>query len=89
MKRKYEKKDLEWKKSDDIIWKFWAYVFPILILIPILFWALKKLMIDYLLAKKGFETAIMYLAIILIIRPMIMEAITRILKFREEIKKNV
>lgn len=87
MKRKYEKKNLDWNRSDNIIWGFWSKVFPILILIPIMFFALKYLLIDYLLANKGFEKTIMYIAIILIIRPMIMDFFVRWLKFKDEMKK--
>jgi len=88
IKNKYIKKGLEWNRSDDITWKFWAYVFPFLILIPLLFWALKKLIIDYLLAKKGFNTMVAYAIIILILRPMIMDFFVKLMTFKEEVKKS-
>lgn len=88
MKSKYDKKGLDWNRSDDIIWKFWAYVFPLLAFIPLLFFLMKWFIIDIILAKRGFEEMVAYGIIILIIRPMIMELFTKLLTFRKEIKKN-
>jgi len=87
MKRKYEKKDIEWKRSDTIIFSFWTTVFPQLVIIPVVFFLMKFLIIDYLLKKKGFEVMVGYAIIIIVIRPLFLDLITRYLKFKDEIKK--
>ena len=74
---------------DKILAKFWIYVFPRIILIPILFYGMKKLLIDWLYASKGFEITIIYLAIIIVIRPLIMDAILQMFKLRNDIKKDL
>lgn len=89
MKRLYIRKGVEFGRQEKILWKFWAYVFPYLVFIPLLFWLLKKVIIDYLLIKKGFETMVAYAIILLIMRPMIMEFFIKVMTFREEIKKNL
>ena len=84
MKRRYERKNIKWDRSDDLVWGFWVRIAPIIIWIPILFWLMKWILIDYLLKTKGFETAVMYLAIILIIRPLIMDLFTNIVDLKKK-----
>ena len=76
IKSVYLKKGIVWNRSDSLIWGFWAKVFPVLALIPLLFWLLKKLLIDYMLVKYGFERTIIYITILVFIRPILMSLIT-------------
>ena len=87
IRRKYEKKGIEWNKSDDICWGFWGYVFPIIIFIPILFLLLKKLMIDYLLEQKGFHEMVAYAIIIVIIKPLVFELFTKLSSLKDKAKE--
>jgi hypothetical protein len=84
---KYDKKGLAWERSDDILWKFWAWVAPTLIWIPILFFLMKYFIIDVILKTQGFEKMIAWGIIFMVIRPTIMDALHKILTFKEEIKK--
>lgn len=84
MKNKYARKNIQWERSDSIVWGFWTKVFPYIVWIPLLFWLLKKLMIDYLLAKKGFEETIIFIAIMIIIKPLIMETLTKIVTLKDQ-----
>jgi hypothetical protein len=88
MKGKYAKKEIPWEKSDTWVWSFWTLIFPTLSLIPLLFWLLKKFLIDYMLAKKGFETTIIYISIIIVLRPLIFDLVSKILTFKEEVRKS-
>lgn len=83
IRKKYTDKGMEWQKSDDIVFGFWTRIFPYIAWIPILFWILKKIFIDYMLHKKGFEETIIYLAIIIMIRPMITELFTKITNLKK------
>lgn len=83
IKGKYIKKGIEWQKSDLIIWSFWTNVFPYIAWIPLLFWMMKKIFIDYFLHKKGFEETIIYLAIILLIRFILMQLFEKISELRK------
>jgi hypothetical protein len=67
----YEKHNTEWKASDEFL--FWGAttLLPILIWIPLLYMALRWLFIDYMYVHYGFDKTIIYIAIILMIRPII------------------
>ena len=76
---RYEKNGHKFEKIDFIIWKFWLKVFPKIAFIPLVFWVLKKVFIDYMLPHYGFEKTIVYLAIIIMIRPMLSDLLKTIL----------
>lgn len=82
IKAKYVKKNVEFTPFDNILVKFWIKVFPKLVLIPVLFYVMKWFLIDYVLATKGFEIAVMYIAIILVLRPMIVDVFKNMIELR-------
>lgn len=82
VKHLYAKRGVEFTPFDNVLVKFWVKVFPKLILIPVLFYVLRWFLIDYILAKKGFEIAVMYIAIILVLRPMIVDVFKNMIELR-------
>lgn len=69
----YEKKGVEYTSWDYVLTRFWTRVCPRIILIPIIFWVFKLVLINFMLTRYGFEKTILYVAIILILRPMFSE----------------
>ena len=86
IKNIYTKRNVTWDKSDDFVWGFGIHVLPIIIWIPLMFWLLKYAFIDYMYVKYGFEKTIIFIAIIMFVRPMIMDLFTKLLKIKEESK---
>jgi len=84
IKSKYDKKGLKWERSDEIVWGFWANIAPIIIWIPILFWILKYTFIDFMYKKYGFEKTIIFIAIIMFIKPLIFELFTKLSQLRNK-----
>ena len=84
MKAKYAKKNISWDFSDELVWNYGMKMLPILIFIPAMFWLLKFMFIDYMLAKKGFEITIIYLAIIMMIKPLIMDLMRTVMTIKKE-----
>jgi len=82
----YIKRNVAWDKSDDFVWNGVIYVLPMVLWIPLMFWLLKYAFIDYMYVKYGFEKTIIFIAIIMFIRPMIMDLFTKLLKIKEESK---
>lgn len=80
---KYAKKGMEFTSFDNLLVKFWLKVFPKLVLIPIVFFVMRWFLVDYLLAKKGFETTICYVAIILVLKPMIVDVFKNMFELRK------
>ena len=87
LKTKYAKKGLAWETSDEIFIYFWFKVMPWIVWIPLFFWLLKWTFMDFMYNKYGFEKTIIFLAIIMIVKPTIMEVITKIMTFKEKIKE--
>ena len=85
----YIDRGMKWERSDEVIWKFWFFIFPYLVLIPLFFWLFKYLFITYLLEKKGIGYMIAYAIIIVVMKPIVMDVIHKVAGFSKEIEGDI
>ena len=69
LKKKYKERNMPWTWKDTFCWGFTINVFPSMIFMGLMLFLFKKLFLDYMLVNKGFETTIVSMAILLLLRP--------------------
>lgn len=72
----YFKNNIPYGTKDKLAFGYIIYIVPSLFFLPAMFFFFKWLFITRLLATKGFEETIIYIAIMMLIRPIIQDILS-------------